>query len=419
MYGIWFAKQAADVCATRYNMARLQDLNDINDGASLLASGGGGAFQSGEALIKLVSSLSKSSPARLIAPDEVGAEQRGCVVCGVGSPDAFAETLASGSYQSPGLALEELQKGAGGAPFDFVAPNETGCNIFIALLAAMAHDLPLLDANGAGRAVPKMDMLTFSDSLPAAPTVVVNEPPPGDLETKDFGARALLTAPTMADMEELLRPIVSMPEFGGVGAVASWVMSGAEAQKPEVAISGAVTEALELGKAMRLARASGAAPASAQDPDRVTAAVVRELAGRARPLFTGHLTSIWETTSGGFDVGILKLAGTRKHEGKTLTILNQNENLLCWGDWKTAPLVLAPDLISYLVGPDGQPYTNADLDGFMKDDPRWGLAKDHEIQVLYISPHAALRAPRLLEVWATSLAEAGYHGAYEIPGTTD
>jgi hypothetical protein len=28
MYGIWFAKQAADVCATRYNMARLQDLID-------------------------------------------------------------------------------------------------------------------------------------------------------------------------------------------------------------------------------------------------------------------------------------------------------------------------------------------------------------------------------------------------------
>ncbi len=28
MYGIWFANQAADVCATRYNMAQLHDLID-------------------------------------------------------------------------------------------------------------------------------------------------------------------------------------------------------------------------------------------------------------------------------------------------------------------------------------------------------------------------------------------------------
>jgi len=75
-------------------------------------------------------------------------------------------------------------------------------------------------------------------------------------------------------------------------------------------------------------------------------------------LYNGFLLSGKNITEGGFDHGEILFLGTKIEKDTTsenskddteITIIFQNENLILWDTNLTEPVIMAPDLISYLI----------------------------------------------------------------------
>ena len=77
----------------------------------------------------------------------------------------------------------------------------------------------------------------------------------------------------------------------------------------------------------------------------------------------GELKSATTLTAGGFDVGVITIKDNRvKGDPEHLyKIIFQNESLILWDSNSAQPLVMAPDLICYLIDYGKYVFTNGDI----------------------------------------------------------
>ncbi len=353
-----------------------QDLWDIANGACLLASGGGGTIDAPKWIIPEILKLSDHVTA--VGRDEVEAGSQGAVVACMGSPKALKEIGFHGSAFRAWDLLELTLK----TKFAFSIAIETGSvNTFIAMLTAVKMGLPILDADGAGRAVPTLAMLTFSQPIPISPFTIANE------AAKAFDepdARAALYGKTPTDIENLARPFISVPgEFDQTAGVAGWAMGKTDIEQKNPLIWGTVARALAVGRALR----------TQKDP---MTALEKVLGKDVSLIFKGKLTRIVQTESGGFDRGVL----TFEDGKKTLHIVNQNENMIAWDADTDRPVAMAPDSISY-VNEAGQALSNADLS---QGDP---------VYIVGIRADERLRTDAYLKAqFIEGVQNVGYYGKY-------
>ena len=142
-----------------------QEMEDIVIGAGLLGSGGGGSTAEG---LKLVERVLEFGPeVRLASVDEIPDDHWGAVIAGVGSPKA---SLTRVRTYSPTWALELLER-TRGFKSSFVIPFEVGAgNSLNPMLAAVQKNIPIVNGDPAGRAVPELQMTTFNlEGIPPAP----------------------------------------------------------------------------------------------------------------------------------------------------------------------------------------------------------------------------------------------------------
>lgn len=347
-----------------------QQLQWILNGACILGSGGGGPYSIGQQVLAQIG----NSPVSLMPLSDVQPGQWAAVSAFVGSPDAAANQQINFSVATTAwYALE----GVTGNQFGFVLPGEIGAgNSLIPMVVAAQAGIPIADAAGACRAIPGLMMSSYAaKNLPVSPMYL----------TDGTAAVTINCANNIAD--PTVRGVISSGSFQQDAGVAFWSMTGQQAQS--AAIPGMTTLAMNVGQTLAQALGSG------NDP---VAAVQSALPQPNYLLCTGKIVSANETTSGGFDFGTVVV---QADSGATITIYNQNENLIAFSNKFVLPLAMGPDLICYMTK-DGQPFSNADIDDSIKSK---------EIAVIGV-PAYSMRNTFVLGQFAQALSGIGYAGPY-------
>lgn len=355
----------------------VRDLEDLLNGAAFLSSGGGGPRRMAERMLADV--VRRRRPIPFQALSEVEPEGTYAVIAYLGAPEAGE---AEQTFEGPTNAVRTIER-ALGKKLAGVVPVEIGAvSSFAPITVAARLGIPVVDCDGAGRAVPEMTMTTYAIRAPSiAPVVMATEHP----ET-ERGQSVVFYVDDAGQAEELARPIVSSATFGNLGGLALWAMAGKDLQG--AAIGGTQSWARDLGAALRRSRDER------RDPVTV---VLDYLQGGAALLCRGRVASIQQQTAGGFDCGLIELAG--EGEVDRVWIYSQNESLLAWRSDRSSPLLMSPDLLCYLT-PHGLGVSNADL------------AQGQEVALIGAVARPELRSPRILAAFLDLLRGLGYRGPY-------
>lgn len=303
------------------------DIGGLARGAAVLGTGGGGDPYIGALLARQALA---SGDVTVVALDEVPDDALVLFVAMMGAPTVMVEKL-------PSLAeVIEPVKALGihlGRPVTHIACAEVGgVNSTIPIAAAAALGLPLVDADGMGRAFPELQMvLPTLYGVTASPLAFSDEK----------GNTGVLQTTDNSWTERIAR--VACVEMGCSVMISGFSMSGAAARQSLVA--GSLSRCIEIGKRIAEAREAKTDP---------VAAVVELLGGRE--LFGGKVADVNRATTTGFARGRARIDG---EGGTSLTLQFQNEHLVAEADGRV--LATTPDLIMVLDGESGEPVTTEGL----------------------------------------------------------
>jgi hypothetical protein len=249
---------------------------------------------------------------------------------------------------------------------DATMPIECGgINSTMPLVVGARTGLPVVDADGMGRAFPELQMETFHVyGVPGTPMAITNE----------HGDTALVTTHDNRMMEWLARGITI--RMGGSSLIAEYSMDGATAKRTSV--PGTISLGIRVGRCLREARARH------DDPFAALAETLRgTLYGYARIVFEGKVVDVFRRTTEGFAKGHARVEP--RGGGPALELTFQNEHLIAVVDGDVRGIV--PDLICVLEAETAEPITTEAL--------RYG----QRVKVMVVSTPAIMRTPEALEVF--------------------
>jgi len=314
----------------------IDDVDDLCTGAAFLGAGGGGDPYIGGLMVK--QALASGKRIRIVNPDAL--DDGGLIIptAMMGAPTVLLEKIPSGEEPIRALRAVEAQLGR---QADATMPTEVGgINSTIPLFVSAMLDIPVVDADGQGRAFPELQMETFAiNGVRGTPLGISDEK--GDVAT-------VLTEDNHR-MEWIARGITI--RFGGTAYFANYPMTGEQVKKS--AVKHTLTLARAIGRIIRSSRASQRDPFG--ELERFLATTSYSV---ARRIFEGKVIDVDRKTSEGFTLGQVTIQGhqTRAAECR---ITFQNENLIARrGD---EVLALVPDIISILDAETALPITNETL----------------------------------------------------------
>lgn len=348
-------------------MARVlsaQELTDMIYGAALLGAGGGGSITQGLKIIKEI--IDNNRKVVIADPGELRSDELAVVSAGMGSPLA-----AKYGWRNEHLPAFDILEKYVGKRITYIVPIEIGAgNIAVPIHTAAFRDRVLVDGDGAGRAIPELELTTFNIyGVPISPMSI------SDWE----GNGAILFVKDAMMAERISRHITVA--FEGVAGIALYLMNGKVAS--EVVIPRTLTLSAKVGSILRSCREKGLDPAEA---------LAREL--NAYILGMGKVVNKTIRTVGGFDVGVVEV---REKNGQSLKVHLKNENIIAEKNGKV--LAMAPDLVSWL-SIDCTPLTNADIE------------VDMNVYVIGFRAHDRLRTERALKVFEHLYLDVGFKISY-------
>lgn len=335
---------------------------DLARGAVLLGTGGGGDPYVGELFLR--KQLSQGLRPRLIQVEEL--EDDAFVVCiaGVGAPTVLLEHLVSETTLK-GL-LASAQRLYGRSIDAILCAEIGGINAMFPLAVGAISGLPVVDGDGIGRALPHIEMTTFSiDGYQAAPAIFVD----------DLGNKVHIDVQDNRTAENVVRAVTGA--LNGCVYGAFYPMSGAQVKRS--AIRGTVTQAYEIGRYIRLARKRSGDP---------VAELVRFIDGldadrSAKALFSGKIVDVSHETRDSYHWGRVVIQSLR--DSQDVMELNiQNEFLSARHNGRLVAVV--PDLLCLLDSESAEPLTAENL--------RYGL----RVTVLAYTAPAQLLSEQSLSV---------------------
>ncbi|MEM0934299.1 MAG: DUF917 domain-containing protein [Pseudomonadota bacterium] len=337
---------------TRANMA------DIALGGAFLGTGGGGDPYIGKLMAE--QAIAASGPVRVVAVEELADNALVIPVCMMGAPTVMLEKLPRGDEALSALrGLEAVL----GKPADAIFCIEAGgLNSTIPVAVAAAAGLPIVDADGMGRAFPELQMVSMTlANVTACPMTMADEK----------GNAITLETVDNHSTEKFARVITT--EMGGAALIALYPMSGADTKK--AALRGSLSLIHAIGRIVRQERA-----ASRNSADRLA----HELKGVR--LFEGRVTDVDRRTTGGFARGTAVIEGLEAYTGQKMVLHFQNEFLVAEAEDGRA-LATTPDLICLLDLETGVPITTETMAyGFrvivfgLPCDPAW--RSDHGLRLV-------------------------------------
>lgn len=333
-----------------------QDMIDVLYGCAVLGTGGGGPLASGLELIN--SFLNSGKKLKLIKLNEIPDEEYIATPYGCGAPSAegnpkFSKLKVS-KKTPPIMAIEACEAALGKKIYAVGSTELGGGNTAEALYAALELNLPLIDADPAGRSVPELQHSSyFVKDVPIYPLGVASK----------YGDKIFISS-VQNDFraEDIVRSIAVASD--NIVGVADHVNKGKVIK--EALIPDMISYAQEIGVLLRKSKESN------KD---VSRSIVEAKKGKI--LFKGKVVDFpWETRDG-FNFGEIHLIGMEDYSGDKYKIWFKNENIISYKN--NTVDVTVPDLIC-MIGEDGEPITT----------PNFGIGK---IMTVF-----ALPAP---DIWKT------------------
>ncbi|MDI7247548.1 MAG: DUF917 domain-containing protein [Bacillota bacterium] len=308
-----------------------QDIEDIAVGAALLGTGGGGDPHVGK--LMALQAIEESGPVDLVDVSEVPDEGLIVPLAMMGAPTVLVEKVPNGE-EFPRV-FEALKNYLGKPVFATMPIEAGGVNSMIPLASAAKLRIPVIDADGMGRAFPELQMVTFHLAGASATPMVM---------TDEKGNLVLFSTISNHWTEALARSATVV--MGGSAMIAIYPLTGRQVK--DAAIGGIVTLAQRIGEAIRRSRIESRDPLAA----------VLEVTGGLR-LFKGKIVDVSRKTAGGFVRGEALFEGIDDYRGKTLRLQFQNENLIAVSNGRV--LASVPDLITVLDAETAKPVTTETL----------------------------------------------------------
>ncbi len=299
-------------------MKRLLDpdsLRALSRGCAILGAGGGGdAYVT---LLQVLQATEDFGPVPLVDLDELPDDALIMPCAGIGATTVILEKFENGDE---GARLREhLQFVTGRRVAALMAIEIGGGNGLLPITWAARMGLPVVDADGIGRAFPEVpQVIMHLAGIPASPAVMTDE----------RGNLAVFRTISGDWMERLAR--AAAVEFGGAASSAEFSLTAAEARGATVRNS--VSKAIKIGEALAGAKGS---PVDA---------LIDELG--AFQLVTGKVLDVERHTTSGFTRGSVVIEGLREDAGRLIRLELQNENLVALERGRV--LASVPDLITVL-----------------------------------------------------------------------
>ena len=303
------------------------DLESIAIGAGILGTGGGGNPYIG--MLRAKQMIRENGPVKVLSPDELDENDNIVCVGGIGAPTVGIEKIRDKqSY----YALKAIENFTGKKATAIISNEIGGSNSLEPIIPASLAGLPVVDADGMGRAFPEVQMKTyFVYGVPSYPMAVCDEK----------GNTALITEALDAKWVERMARSVTI-QMGGVACYALAPMTAQQVQTTAVLDSLSLVK--RLGNAVRNARSNH------EDPIK---ALLNVHPGKV--LFQGKIVDLDRQTTAGFARGQVVIDGMDQFESDRLTIEFQNENLIA--RLNSEIICIVPDLICIVDSERGEPIT--------------------------------------------------------------
>lgn len=396
------------------------DIKAVAQGACFLASGGGGSLQL--ALTKIIPAFfSPETKIPMVGIDDLNWEgDWGAVVAGMGSPlKMFEDPSLIGKTVPAYSKLAELAhafKKGGEERFAsleamvFCLPVEIGAvNSIVPMIVADALPpvmypwyipMSVVDADGAGRAVPTLPLTTYARQVALYPNVLGGD---NNTEPKsEYFDYASLNVQDETTLETACLGLIDSKAFGDVSGLSIYTASGPTFQGCSP-VPGGISDALAIGRIIETA-------AGQERINKIVDYINTTMKRVAKEIFYGEVAEMKEATSS-LDDGYVMITGGESFAGQTLKLYIQNENI--WGEitkeGKTTPYIMGPDSMNYLTQ-SGDVVDNSDL---------WKLYETGERPILGIV--AIQAAPQVLEnkgllrAWEQEVGEQKGPSSYSSP----
>ena len=298
----------------------LDDIENLSLGSAFLGAGGGGDPYLGSLLCR--EAIANFGPVPLLRVEDLSDGDSVFVAAAMGAPTVMIEKLFSLDDQH--RAVSALEEAIGRQASVITSAEIGGCNSMMPVAYAAMRGLPILDADGMGRAFPALQMTSFNiEGVGCTPMALADE----------FGNSVIFRTDSAKKAEDLARPLVSA--MGASSCMSCYPMTGVEAKRS--AVPATLSAAIDIGAAI-------------SDESELLPPLTRLLRSlrahkyyrHAYNLFSGKIVDVEKNTRGGWVFGRCSLAAL---EGRsTAEIVFQNENLTVHVDGALRCIV--PDLIT-------------------------------------------------------------------------
>jgi uncharacterized protein len=282
-------------------------------GCAILGAGGGGDTHYG--LLMARQAVEEFGPVPVVDLDDLPDDALLMPCGGIGAPTVSIEKIENGEE---GVRLrEEVERLWGRPVVAFFAAEIGGSNGLIPAVWAAHAGVPVVDADGMGRAFPEVPQVTME---------VAGISPNPAVMTDERGNLVVFRAIDGGWMERMER--AAAVEFGGMASSSEYQLTVAQAKTATVRRS--LSLAIRIGSVVLEAE---------HDP---VAALTDELG--AAVLINGKVVDVERRTTAGFVRGSATIEGLGDHAGRTLRLEIQNENLVAREDSRL--LATVPDIIT-------------------------------------------------------------------------
>ena len=341
------------------------ELPDLARGAAFLGTGGGGDPYIGRLVAE--QAIDRRGAVELL-PLEAVADDAFLIAAGnMGAPTVLVEKLLGG--HEPVAAVRRLEAHLDRTATAIIPFEAGGVNSTLPLLIAAEMGLPVVDADGMGRAFPELQMETFGIyGVSASPMAIANE----------HGETVVVEAHSNHMVEWIARSVAV--RMGGQCSIASYAMDGRTARR--VSVPGTMSLCLRIGRTIREAREAHSDPFAA-----LVALFPQTHYRHARTIFRGKVADVDRRTERGFTLALVRLQGLDEWSG-TMDLEVQNENLVARVAGEVRAIV--PDLICILDSESAEPITTERL--------RYG----QRVTVMAVAVPEIMRTPEALAVFGPS-----------------
>jgi len=340
-------------------------LMDLVNGAAIFSAGGGGDPEMGYEIVDRL--VKDGRVVNLVDPDDVPDDALVVNFACVGATTSvgYDSDAAVKTVQT----LEQYAK----KKFYAVIPVELGgFNTLAAVDVAARRGIPVVDADGAGRAVPEVHLKVYTiDDILLAPMVVA-----------DLHARNVVIVKETQDSksaERIARTLAT--EWGHNAYTARRILTGKQVKTSPIPRS--LSTSIRVGMILR----------KTVEPIK---AVLKETGGFK--LFEGKVDKIERRTEAGFTWTRTTLKGMHEYEGSMFEFKAKNEILAAYRDGKL--VALAPDIIVPVHPETGKCITAEKI------------KRDEKLVILGISTPQKWRTPKGLELWRDVLERSAIKETY-------